>query len=49
VAGDRNDIFGQAAVDFLARTVPVRGMPIHPSHLPGSLHVDPGEDLTDVP
>ncbi len=49
VAGDRNDVFGQAALDFLARTVPVGGMPIHPSHVPGSLHVEPGEDLTDVP
>jgi non-heme chloroperoxidase len=30
VAGDRNDIFASAVVDFLARVVPVDGAPVHP-------------------
>jgi non-heme chloroperoxidase len=30
VAGDRNDIFANAVVDFLARTVPVAGAPVKP-------------------
>ena len=49
VAGDRNDVFGRAAIAFLTRTVPVAGLPVHGPHRPGSLHVAPGEDLTDVP
>jgi non-heme chloroperoxidase len=49
VAGDRNDIFGRAAIDFLARTVPVAGLPVHAPHPPGSLHIEPGEDINDVP
>lgn len=49
VAGDRNDVFGRAAIDFLVRTVPVGSKPRYPSHVPGSRHVDRGEDMTDVP
>ncbi len=49
VAGDRNDIFGLSVLDFLGRTVPVNGAPVHPSH-PGSRHPARGdEDLNDVP
>ncbi len=49
VAGDRNDIFGLSVLDFLGRTVPVNGAPVHPSH-PGSGHPARGdEDLNDVP
>lgn len=32
VAGDRNDIFATAVVDFLTRTVPVDGDPVQPPH-----------------
>ncbi|MES2999512.1 MAG: alpha/beta hydrolase [Pseudomonadota bacterium] len=49
VAGDRNDIFGEAAIEFLARTVPIDGAPVHPPHPPGSKRIASGEDLTDVP
>ena len=48
VAGDRNDVFGEAVVDFLLRHVPIeRGRrtgrsPVH--------HLPPGEHrITDVP
>lgn len=37
VAGDRNDIFGNAVIEFLSRTVPVGGDPVHPSHRPAPL------------
>jgi non-heme chloroperoxidase len=30
VAGDQNDIFGAAVLEFLARKVPVGGEPVHP-------------------
>ena len=49
VAGDRNDIFGTAAIEFLARKVPVAGTPVHPPHGATGVPVEPGEDLTDVP
>jgi non-heme chloroperoxidase len=49
VAGDRNDVFGRAAIEFLARTVPVSAPPVHAAHPPGTRGVAPGEDLTDVP
>jgi hypothetical protein len=47
VAGDRNDIFGTAVIDFLGRNVPVQGEPKHPAH--SSQGVAPGEDINDVP
>jgi pimeloyl-ACP methyl ester carboxylesterase len=47
VAGDRNDIFGTAVIDFLGRHVPVQGEPKHPAH--SSKGVAPGEDINDVP
>lgn len=49
VAGDRNDIFATAVVEFLGRTVPVGGRPVHP---PGPVLVaqpGPDQDLVDVP
>jgi non-heme chloroperoxidase len=49
VAGDRNDIFGNAVIDFLSRVVPVGGEPVQPSHVPHP-HPDPGlTDINDVP
>ena len=49
VAGDRNDSFGQAVIDFLTRTVPVGGEPVQPAH-PLHPHREGVEaDLNDVP
>jgi len=49
VAGDRNDIFGNSVMGFLARTVPVAGVPVHPSHAGAARRVEPGAELNDVP
>ena len=49
VAGDRNDIFAGAVIEFLSRTVPVGGAPAHPPHKPNPHHEGPAEDITDVP
>ena len=32
IAGDRNDAFGNAVIDFLARVLPVGGPPLYPPH-----------------
>ena len=49
VAGDRNDIFTHSVIGFLARTVPVGGVPVKaPKPLAPSAH-DGGADLLDVP
>jgi non-heme chloroperoxidase len=49
VAGDRNDIFSGAVIDFLSRTVPVDGAPVHAPHPLAPRHLGPPGDLTDVP
>jgi non-heme chloroperoxidase len=49
VAGDRNDIFGKAVIDFLARTVPVDGAPVQPAHEPHPQHQGPPGDVVDIP
>ncbi len=49
VAGDRNDIFAQAVIEFLGRTVPVGGEPIQPGHEPAPHHLGPPGDVLDVP
>ena len=49
IAGDRNDAFGRAVIDFLARVVPVVGTPVHPPHVPHPHREGPEGDLTDVP
>jgi pimeloyl-ACP methyl ester carboxylesterase len=49
VAGDRNDIFANAVIDFLARAVPVSGAPLHPPHAVRPLEGDTGADTVDVP
>lgn len=49
VAGDRNDVFGNAAIDFLARVLPVDARALKaagPRVRPPSLDT---QDLTDVP
>jgi non-heme chloroperoxidase len=49
VAGDRNDVFGNAVIGFLSRVVPVGGEPVQPAHMPHP-HPDPRlRDLNDVP
>jgi non-heme chloroperoxidase len=49
VAGDRNDIFGNAVIDFLSRAVPVGGEPVQPPHPPVPHREGPADDLNDVP
>jgi pimeloyl-ACP methyl ester carboxylesterase len=49
VAGDRNDIFGRAAIAFLARTVPVAAPPVHAPHGVRSAQLNASEDVDDVP
>jgi len=49
VAGDRNDSFGHAVVDFLSRTVPTAGDPVQPAHALKPLPPAPGADVHDVP
>ena len=49
VAGDRNDIFGNAVIDFLSRAVPVGGVPVQPPRPPAPHHEGPPGDLIDVP
>ncbi|MFY9326688.1 MAG: alpha/beta hydrolase [Georgfuchsia sp.] len=49
VAGDRNDIFGNAVVEFLSRVVPVGSAPVQEPHECHPRHVGPAGDFTDVP
>ncbi|MEO6566898.1 MAG: alpha/beta hydrolase [Casimicrobiaceae bacterium] len=49
IAGDRNDLFGNAVIDFLSRAVPVSGRPVYPSHEPHPHREGPPGDLTDIP
>ena len=49
VAGDRNDIFRQAVIEFLSRAVPVGGQPVKPAHQPQPRHAGPPGDVNDVP
>jgi pimeloyl-ACP methyl ester carboxylesterase len=49
VAGDRNDIFGNAVIEFLSRAVPVAGAPVQPAHQPHPHHEGPAGDINDVP
>ena len=49
VAGDRNDIFGNAVIEFLARAVPVGGKPVAPAHETRPHREGPAGDLDDVP
>ncbi len=49
VAGDRNDIFGNAVIEFLSRVVPAGGVPVQPAHSTHPHHEGPAGDLNDVP
>jgi pimeloyl-ACP methyl ester carboxylesterase len=49
VAGDRNDIFGSAVIEFLRRVVPVGGVPRKPAHTTAPHHEGPPGDIVDIP
>ncbi len=49
VAGDRNDIFGNAVIEFLSRVVPAGGVPVQPAHSTRPHHEGLAGDLNDVP
>jgi pimeloyl-ACP methyl ester carboxylesterase len=49
VAGDRNDVFDTAVIEFLKRVVPVHGEPVQPAHQPQPHHAGPPGDVNDVP
>ncbi|HZQ59898.1 MAG TPA: alpha/beta hydrolase [Casimicrobiaceae bacterium] len=49
IAGDRNDAFGKAVIDFLSRIIPAGGQPVYPPHTPHPHHEGPEGDLVDVP
>ena len=49
VAGDRNDIFATAVIEFLGRVVPVHGQPVMPPHPTQPLVGSVGGDVVDVP
>jgi non-heme chloroperoxidase len=49
VAGDRNDIFSGAVIEFLSRTVPIGGQPVQAAHEPHPHHEGPPGDVLDLP
>ena len=49
VAGDRNDNFADAVVEFLSRTVPVGGAPKQPAHTIHPHHEGPPGPINDIP
>jgi non-heme chloroperoxidase len=49
VAGDRNDAFATAVIDFLARVVPVHGAPVQPPRALRPHHEGPPGEVQDVP
>lgn len=49
VAGDRNDVFANAVIEFLSRKVPVDGAPAHAPHETHPHHEGPPGDVDDVP
>lgn len=49
VAGDRNDIFGNAVIEFLKRVVPTGRDPVQPSRVTHPHHEGPPGDVNDIP
>lgn len=49
VAGDRNDVFADAVIDFLTRAVPPHGPAVQPPHRPVPRPVGPPGGIVDVP
>ena len=48
VAGDRNDIFSNAVIEFLSRVVPVGAEPVQKPHERHPHHAGPGADSSDA-
>lgn len=49
VAGDRNDVFAGAVIDFLTRTVPPHGTAVQPPHEVVPRPIGPPGGIVDVP
>ncbi|MGR8948389.1 MAG: alpha/beta fold hydrolase [Gammaproteobacteria bacterium] len=49
VAGDRNDVFSDAVIDFLGRVVPVGGEPVQAPHEPHPRPRSADDDVLDIP
>ena len=49
VAGDRNDVFGNAVIEFLSRVVPVGAAPVQESRERHPHHLGPAAAISDVP
>ena len=49
VAGDRNDIFGNAVIEFLTRVAPVGRAPLRPAQVMHPHHEGPPGDVNDIP
>ena len=49
VAGDHNDIFGDAVIEFLSRVAPVGGEPLQKEHELQPRHLGPEGDIRDIP
>lgn len=49
VAGDRNDVFAGAVIDFLTRTVPPHGTAVQPPHEVVPRPIGPTGGIVDVP
>ena len=49
VAGDRNDIFGNAVIAFLSRAVPTDGTQAQPSRKLHPHHEGPPGEIQDIP
>lgn len=49
VAGDRNDSFATATIEFLKRIVPADSKPIRSSRASSQIEDDRGKDIVDVP
>ena len=49
VAGDRNDVFSSSVIEFLSRTVPIKGEPVQEPHEIHPHHEGPPGDVNDIP
>ena len=49
VAGERNDIFANSVIDFLARMVPVASRAVRSPESQGAAATKRGDDINDVP
>lgn len=49
VAGDRNDVFSDAVIEFLSRVVPIDGPPANPAHPTRPHREGPSGTINDIP